>query len=89
MSGAALGITDTQGPPPRSGQSSYKITVFPLGPGAHENVCPYFPHLVELLQSSSANLQSSMFQRLFPVLDPQAGEPDMGLRTFTPVGESL
>lgn len=35
-------------------------------------------------------LQSQLLWALLLLLpDPQAGEPDMGLRTFTPVGEVL
>ena len=48
------------------------------------------PSPVELLHSSPTGLQSQMlwgFLLLMP--DPQDGEPNMGLRTLTPVGEPL
>lgn len=45
---------------------------------------------VEFLQLRPAGFQSQMlWGLLFPKLEPQAGEPDLGLRTFTPVEEFL
>ena len=45
---------------------------------------------VGLLQSTHAGLQSQMLWGLLSLVpDPQAGRPDIGLRTLTPVGESL
>ena len=45
---------------------------------------------VEVLQSNPASLQSLIpWEFLLPLLDPQVGKPDMGLRTFTPVGGLL
>ena len=38
-------------------------------------------------QTLLAELKASLFWGLFLIPDLQAGEPDMGLRTFTPVGE--
>ena len=61
-----------------------------LGLGVHEILCAPFKSEVsislspvELLQSSPNYLQSQMlWGPLFPVPDPQ---PDVGLRTLTPV----
>ncbi len=48
------------------------------------------PSPVELLCTSSTGLQCQMLQGLFlPVPDPYTWEFDVGLRTLTPVGESL
>lgn len=45
---------------------------------------------MELLQLSPSGLQSQILWGLiFLVPDPWAGEPDVGLRTLTPVGEPL
>ena len=47
---------------------------------------------VELLQSGPVGpvgLQSQILWLLLLMLDPQAGEPIIGLRTLTPVGEPL
>ena len=71
--------------------------LFFLGPGAHETLCALSksgvsvsPSPVEFLRSNPAGLQSQMLCGLLLLLpDPQAGEPDVGLRTFTPVGELL
>ena len=81
----------------RPGPGSYQITAFVLGPGACEILCAPFknevsisPSPVGLLQLSPAGFQSQMLWGfIFLVLDPWAGEPDMGLRTLTPVRESL
>ena len=43
-----------------------------------------------LLQVNPGGLQSQMlWELIFPVPESWAGEPDMGLRTLTPVGEPL
>ena len=43
-----------------------------------------------LLQLNPGGLQSQMlWELIFPVPEAWAGEPDMGLRTLTPVGEPL
>ena len=70
---------------------------FALGPSAHESLCALFkneisvsPSPMELLHTSPTGLQCQMFCVLFlPVPDPQAWGPDVGLRTLTPIGESL
>ena len=48
-----------------------------------------FPIPVKLLYSSATGLQIQMLWGLFLILHSQAGEPDMGLRAPTPVGEPL
>ena len=81
----------------RSAPGFYKITSFALGPSAHEILCEPFkseifisPNPVELLQSSPTGLQSQMlWGLLFAVPDPPGGGPDVGDRTFIPVGEPL
>ena len=78
--------TSSKYPPRGAGSScpgSYQITIFALGPDEHEILCiPFkgevsvYPSLVELLQSSPADLQSQMLWRLlFSVLDPQVWGP--------------
>ena len=70
---------------------------FALGPSACESLClPFknvvsiFPSLVVLLYTSPTGLPCQMLQGLFlPVPDPHTWEFDVGLRTLTPVGESL
>ena len=47
------------------------------------------PRPVQLLHSSPAGLQSQMFWAPPPDDRPQAGEPDIGLRTFNLVGKPL
>ena len=68
-----------------------------MGPSAHETLCapskcrvPVSPSPVGLLHSNLTALQSQMpWGLLLPVPDLQAGEPNMELRTLTPVGETL
>ena len=68
-----------------------------LGAGARESLCVPFkngvsisPSPVELLRTSPISLQCQMLQGLFlPVLDPHTWEFDVGLKTLTPIGESL
>ena len=70
---------------------------FTLGPSAHESLYVPFkngvsisPSSMELLCTSPTGLQCQMFWGLFlPIPDPQAWGPDVGLRTLSPVGESL
>ena len=70
--------------------------LFSLYSGTHKTVCApsksgvSFPHpIVEFLQSNPADLQSQILWGFFLLPDPQAGESDVGLRTFTPIGELL
>ena len=66
---------------------------FPLGPDTHAILCvlsksavSFPPSYVEVLQSNPASLQSLiLWEFLLPLLDPQVGKPDVGLRTFTQV----
>ena len=68
-----------------------------LGPDGHTTLCvpsksgvSVSPRPVEVLQPSPASLQSLiLLEFLLLLLDPQVGKPDVGLRTFTPVGELL
>ena len=58
-------------------------------------VCPLrvesiYPSPVEVLQSNPASLQGLiLWEFLLPLPDPEVGKPDVGLRTFTPVGRLL
>ena len=78
-------------------QSLMRSPLFCLGSGAQEILCApsksgvsVSPSPVEFLWSNPAGLQSQIFWGLLPPLpDPQAGKPDVVLRTFTPVGEPL
>ena len=92
--------TSTGDPPivaGRSVQSLMRSLLLSLGPGTHLTSCApsksgvSISHsLLEFLRSNSTAFQSKILWGLllqFP--DPQAGYPDMGLRTFTPVGELL
>ena len=46
----------------------------------------FSPSSVEFLQSGLAGFQIHiLWELLLPMLDPQAGKPDLELRTFTPV----
>ena len=73
------------------------MTAFALVPRAWEILCAPFesevsisPSPMGLLQLSPAGLKSQMLWELtFLVPDLWAGEPDVGLRTLTPVGEQL
>ena len=63
------------------------VTRFCVSPLRVEFVCP---SIVEFLQSNPTGLHSQMlWGLLLPISDPQAWEPDVGLWTFTPVGEPL
>ena len=56
-----------------------------LGAGLHETVC-FSSESGALLSLGPVGFLGGL---LFPLPDLQAGEPDVGLRTFTPVGEIL
>ena len=81
----------------KSGSSLYQITSFAFCPNVHETLCVPFKSKVSIfpspggfLQLSSADPQSQMpWGLVFPVSDRWAGDPDMGLRTVTPVRELL
>ena len=48
------------------------------------------PSPVEVLQSNPTSLQSLiLWEFLLPLLEPQVWKPDVGLRTFSPVGGLL
>ena len=69
-------------------QAFMRLVLFTLCPGAPANsrVSVFFSP-VKLQLSASAGLQSQIsWGLLLPFSDPQAGEPDVGLRTSTPVG---
>ena len=67
--------------------------LLPLCPNAHTTPCApsksgvsVSPSPVEVLQSIPTRLQNLiLYEFLPPLLDPQVGKPDVGLRTFTPV----
>ena len=70
---------------------------FPLGPDVHTTVCvpsksgvSVSPSPLKVLQWNPTRLQSlNLWEFLLPLPDPQVGKPDVGLRTFTPVGGLL
>ena len=70
---------------------------FALGPSVHESLCASFKNgvsislsLVELLHTSPIGPQCQTLWVLFlPMPETQVWGPDLGLRTFTSVGESL
>ena len=78
-------------------QSPLGSLLLPLGPDAHTTLCvpsksgvSISPSPVEVLQSIPTRLQSLiLYEFLLPLLDPQVGKPDVGLRTFSPVGGLL
>lgn len=66
--------------------------LFPLGPGAGQTLyaCSkspgFFPSPVKFLPSKPTSFQSQILKSLlFLLSDHQAGESDIGFRTFTPV----
>ena len=81
----------------RSGSVSYGVTAPSPGPDAHTALCvpsksrvSVSPSAVEVLQSNPTSLQSLILWEFLLLLpDPQVGKPDVGLRTFTPVGGLL
>ena len=68
-----------------------------MGPDVHTTLCvpsksgvSVSPSPVEVLQLNPASLQSlNLWEFLLPLPDPQVGKPDVGLRTFTPMGGLL
>ena len=78
-------------------QSPMGSLLLSLGPDAHttcsvpsKSGVSVFPSPVEVLQSNPASLQILiLWEFLLPLLDPQVGKLDVGLRTFTPVGGLL
>ena len=78
-------------------QSPMGSLLLPLGTDAHTTLCvpskngvSVSPSPAEVLQSNPTSLQSLILQEfLLPLPDPQVGKPDVGLRTFTPVGGLL
>ena len=78
-------------------QSSMRSLLLSLGPGADKTLCvpskngiSVSPSPVEVLQSNPTGLQIQIpLGFLVPLPDPQAGKPDVGLRTFTTVRELL
>ena len=78
-------------------QSPPGSLLLPLGPNAHTILCApsksgvsVSPSPVKVLQSIPTWLQSLIaYEFLLPLPDPQVGKPDVGLRTFTPVGGLL
>ena len=80
----------------RSGPVSYEVTAFFPGSWCTLECLPsksgasVSPSPVEFLQSNPAGLQSQILcGLLLPLPDPQAGKSDVGLRTFTSVGQLL
>ena len=71
--------------------------LLPLGPDAHtilrvpsKSAVSVSLSLVKVLQSNPASLQTLiLLEFLFPLLYPQIGKPDLGLRICTPVGGIL
>ena len=78
-------------------QSPMGSLLLPPGPDAHTTLCvpsksgvSVSPSPVEVLQSNPTSLQSLiLYEFLLPLPDPQVWKPDVGLRTFTPVGGLL
>ena len=70
---------------------------FSLGPGVQTTLCvpsksgvSVYPSPVEVLQSNPTRLQGLiLWEFLLSLPDPQVGKPEVGLRTFTPVGGLL
>ena len=71
--------------------------LLPLGPDVHTTLCvlsksgvSVSPSPAEVLQSNPPSLQSLiLWEFLILLLEPQVGKPDVGLRTFTPMGGLL
>ena len=71
--------------------------LFSLGPGLHKILCVSSKSVIsvpacpmEVLQSNPVGLHSqNPWGFLVPLSNPQAGKPDMGLRTFTSMEELL
>ena len=80
----------------RPGPCSYGVTPLPwvpvhVKPLGHPPVVESLSHPVLWSACTQAHWpQSQMFWRLLlPMPRPQAGEPDLGLKTLTPMGEPL
>ena len=78
-------------------QSPMGSLLLPLGADAHTTLCvpsksgvSVSPSPVKVLQSHPTSFQSLILQEFLLLLpDPQVGKPDVGLRTFTPLGGLL
>ena len=81
----------------RSGSFSYGVTALSLGSQCNTTLCVHSksgvsvsPSPVKVLQSNPASVQSLiLWEFLLLLSDLQVGKPDVGLRTFTPVGGLL
>ena len=81
----------------RSDPGSYQITASSQSPEAHESLCAPFksevsisPSSLGLPKVSPAGLQRQvLWGFIFPVQDPWAQVPSMGLRSVPPLGEPL
>ena len=81
----------------RSDTGSSQITASALSPGVCDILCaPFkskisiFPSPLGFLKVSSTLLQSQiLWELIFPLQEPQAGEPNMRLRPLTPLEEPL
>ena len=79
----------------RSGSVSYGVTAPSPWVLMHTLLCVCPPRVESLFPpvlSKSCNqipLAFHLWEFLLPLLDPQLGKPDVGLRTFTPVGGLL
>ena len=89
---------DPPRPASRSGPGSYEVTAFfPWGPCVHKTLCvpskswvSVSPSPVELLRSNPICIQSQMLWGILLLMpDPQAGVPDVGLRTLAPMEKPL
>ena len=87
---------DPQRPAGRSGPGFYEVTAFSLGPGIRETLCAPTRSGVCFSQSCGVPVIKSHWpskpnalEAPPPMPDPQTVEPDVGLRTLTPVGELL
>ena len=75
-------------------QSLMGLLLFPLGPGVHKtwyvsSKSEVFvsPSSVEVLQSNPVGPQRQILQGLLcTLLEQQTGKPDVGFKTFTPIG---
>ena len=72
--------------------------LLPLGPGAHKTSMhsppppgmePLFPPVLWKSGSPAAIRSQTLWGPLLLLPNPQAGKPDAGLRTITPVGKRL
>ena len=92
-----VSLKDSSGSAGGTNPSSCQFTASSLGPAVYEILCALFKSEVSIFSSplgflkvSPADLQSQMLWGfIFPVLVPQAEEPNVGLRPLTPLGEPL